>query len=116
LRALIEDDCLAGALLCKETRATDWLLDMIVRDGSAGDVRKWLFAPLAIPPAPGPARGRIVCKCFDVSENEICADLEAGLDFAQLKDKRKCCTSCGSCLSELNRMVATSQVMSTSQT
>ncbi|MBI5792465.1 MAG: molybdopterin-dependent oxidoreductase [Rhodocyclales bacterium] len=109
-RALIEDDRLAGALLCKETRATDWLLDLIVRGGSTAELRKWLFAPLAMPPAAGPARGRIVCNCFDVSENEIRADLAAGLDLATLKERRKCGTSCGSCLPELGRMAACGQV------
>lgn len=104
-RALIEEDRLAGALLCKETRATDWLLDLIVRGGSTAELRKWLFAPLATPPAAGPARGRIVCNCFDVSENEIRADLAAGLDLAALQANRKCGTNCDSCLPELRRMV-----------
>jgi assimilatory nitrate reductase catalytic subunit len=105
-RALIEDDCLAGALLCKETRAADWLLDLIARGGSASELRKWLFAPLSAPPAAVPARGRIVCNCFDVSENEIRADLAAGLDFAALQEKRKCGSNCGSCLPELRRLAA----------
>ena len=109
-RALIENDCLAGALLCKETRATDWLLDLIAGggkfSGSTAELRKWIFAPLATPPAAGPARGRIVCNCFDVSENEIRADLAAGLDLAALTEKRKCGSNCGSCLPELKRMVA----------
>ena len=104
-RALIEEDRLAGALLCKETRATDWLLDLVVRGGSTAELRKWLFAPLATPPAAGPARGRIVCNCFDVSENEIRADLAAGLDLAALQANRKCGTNCDSCLPELRRMV-----------
>ncbi|MCK9202515.1 MAG: molybdopterin-dependent oxidoreductase, partial [Gallionella sp.] len=103
-RALIEDDRLAGALLCKETRATDWLLDLITRGGSTAELRKWLFAPLATPPAAGPVRGRIVCNCFDVSESEIRADLAAGLGFTALQEKRKCGSNCGSCLPELRRM------------
>jgi assimilatory nitrate reductase catalytic subunit len=45
---------------------------------------------------------------FDVSENKIAADLAAdlaaGLDLAALQGKRKCGTSCGSCLPELRRM------------
>jgi assimilatory nitrate reductase catalytic subunit len=110
-RALIEDDRLAGALLCKETRATDWLLDLITRGGSTVDLRKWLFAPLATPPAAGPVRGRIVCNCFDVSENEIRADLAAGLDLAALQGKSKCGTNCGSCLSELRRLAAKAAVL-----
>jgi len=109
-RALIEDDRLAGALLCKETRAADWLLDLIARgdkfSGGTADLRKWLFAPLATPPAAGPARGRIVCNCFDVSENEIRADLAAGLDLAGLQAKTRCGSNCGSCLPELKRMAA----------
>ncbi|MDO8340947.1 MAG: molybdopterin dinucleotide binding domain-containing protein, partial [Candidatus Woesebacteria bacterium] len=105
-RALIADDRLAGALLCKETRATDWLLDLIARGGNTAELRKWLFAPLATPPAAGPARGRIVCNCFDVSENEIRADLAAGLDLAALQGKSKCGTNCGSCLPELKRLAA----------
>jgi assimilatory nitrate reductase catalytic subunit len=105
-RALIEDDRLVGALLCKETRATDWLLDLIARGGSTAELRKWLFAPLATPPAAGPARGRIVCNCFDVSENEIRADLAAGLDLTALQARNKCGTNCGSCLPELKRLAA----------
>jgi assimilatory nitrate reductase catalytic subunit len=112
-RALIEDDCLAGALLCNETRATDWLLDLVARGGSTADLRKWLFAPLAAPPASGPARGRIVCNCFDVSENEIRADLAAGLDLAALTEKRKCGTNCGSCLPELKRLAAQTEASAT---
>jgi assimilatory nitrate reductase catalytic subunit len=103
-RALIEDDRLAGALLCKEIRATDWLLDLIARGGSTAELRKWLFAPLATAPAAGPARGRIVCNCFDVSENEIRAGLAGGLDLAELQAKSKCGTNCGSCLPELKRL------------
>ncbi len=103
-RALIEDDRLVGALLCKETRATDWLLDLMVRGGSTAELRKWLFAPLATPPTAGPARGRIVCNCFDVSEHEIRADFEASLDINSLQEARSCGTSCGSCIPELRRL------------
>ena len=110
-RALIEDDRLAGALLCKETLAADWLLDLIARGGSTAELRKWLFAPLATPPAAGPARGRIVCNCFDVSENEIRAELEAGLDLAALQARSKCGSNCGSCLPELRRMAAKAAVL-----
>ncbi len=107
-RALIEGDRLAGALLCNETRATEWLTDLITRGGSAQELRKWIFAPLAAPPSSGPARGRIICNCFDVSEAEIKADIAAGMNLPALQEKRQCGTSCGSCLPELRRMLATS--------
>lgn len=103
-RALIEDDRLVGALLCKETRATDWLLDLATQGGSTQALRKWIFAPLAAPPAAGPARGRIVCNCHDVSEAELRTDFSAGLDLDAVTGKRKCGTSCGSCLPEIKRM------------
>ncbi|HCI14606.1 MAG TPA: nitrate reductase [Gallionellaceae bacterium] len=103
-RALIRDGRLVGALLCHETRSADWLVDIMVRGSDTGALRKWLLAPLSNPPSSAPARGRVVCNCFDVSENEIAADLAAGLDLAALQAKRKCGTSCGSCLPELRRM------------
>jgi assimilatory nitrate reductase catalytic subunit len=107
-RALIEGDRLVGALLCNETLATEWLIDLAANGGSTTDLRRWIFAPLAAPPSAAPARGRIVCNCFDVSENEIRADVAAGLDLAALTTKRKCGTSCGSCLPELRRLSARS--------
>jgi assimilatory nitrate reductase catalytic subunit len=110
-RALIEDERLTGALLCKETRATDWLLDLAANGGSTIELRKWIFAPLAAPPSAAPARGRIVCNCFDVSEAEIRADVAAGLDLAALQEKRKCGSSCGSCLPELKRMTTAAEVL-----
>jgi assimilatory nitrate reductase catalytic subunit len=67
-------------------------------------VRRWLLAPLGMPPAGGNSRGRIVCNCFDVAEAEIVADYRAGCDLAALQEKRKCGTSCGSCLPELKRL------------
>ena len=109
-RALIEDDRLAGALLCKETRATDLIAGGGKFGASTAELRKCLFAPLPTRPAAGPARGRIVCNCFDVSENEIRADLAAGLDLAALQQKRQCGTNCGSCLPELRRMAAQTEL------
>jgi assimilatory nitrate reductase catalytic subunit len=106
-RALIERDRLIGALLCNETLATEWLIDLAANGGSTIELRKWIFAPLAAPPSAAPARGRIVCNCFDVSENEIRADYAAGLDLVALQEKRKCGTSCGSCLPELKRLAVT---------
>jgi assimilatory nitrate reductase catalytic subunit len=109
-RALIEGNRLAGALLCKETRATEWMLDLIVRGGGTSELRKWLFAPLATAPASGPARGRIVCNCFDVSEHEIRADFQAGHDLISLQKERRCGTSCGSCIPELHRLARAASV------
>ncbi|MDP2808990.1 MAG: molybdopterin-dependent oxidoreductase [Rhodocyclaceae bacterium] len=103
-RALIENDALVAVRLAGETAATGWLKDMMIAGAPLDPVRRWLLAPLAEPPVGGHARGRIVCNCFDVSEDEIAVDTRAGLDLATLQAKRKCGTACGSCLPEVRRL------------
>jgi assimilatory nitrate reductase catalytic subunit len=103
-RALIADGRLVAVRLAGETAAAGWLKDMMTGNAPLEPVRRWLLAPLGMPPAGGNARGRIVCNCFDVAEAEIVADYRAGCDLAALQEKRKCGTSCGSCLPELKRL------------
>jgi assimilatory nitrate reductase catalytic subunit len=76
-------------------------------------VRRALLAPDPAPPsAPGPARGRQVCNCFDIDEARIravlarCGGERAGR-LAALQAELRCGTQCGSCLPELRRLVAT---------
>jgi assimilatory nitrate reductase catalytic subunit len=66
----------------------------------------WRFAlaPLSTPPLARATRGRIVCNCLDVSENEIAAKLAQGASMADVQATLKCGTSCGSCLPELKRL------------
>lgn len=104
-RALIEDDVLTGVRLAGEAAACDWLIDLMARAASAQEVRPWLLAPLIQPPMAGKPRGRVICNCFDVAENEIAIDIAAGLALSALQDKHKCGTSCGSCLPELQHML-----------
>jgi assimilatory nitrate reductase catalytic subunit len=109
-RAILEDGKLSAVRLAGEIRAADWLRDLMISGTSvqtaAPDLRRWLLAPIAQPPAGSKARGRVICNCLDVSEDEIIADLNAGLDLPALQEKRKCGMSCGSCLPELKRLVA----------
>ncbi|HJW03378.1 MAG TPA: molybdopterin-dependent oxidoreductase [Azospira sp.] len=106
-RALIRDDILVGLRLTGETAAAEWLRDVMVERMPTAELRRWVFAPLAQPPAAAHSRGRIVCNCLNVSENDIAAALAGGADFATLQEKLKCGTSCGSCVPEIKRMVAT---------
>jgi assimilatory nitrate reductase catalytic subunit len=103
-RALIADGSLVAARLAGETAAAGWLKEAMAGSTPLEPVRRWLLAPLGMPPAGGGSRGRIVCNCFDVSEAEILGDYRAGLDLAALQQKRQCGTSCGSCLPELRRL------------
>ncbi|MDO8788185.1 MAG: molybdopterin-dependent oxidoreductase [Sulfuritalea sp.] len=97
-------DRLQGLLLAGETAAADWLRDLMVSARPLGDLRRWLFAPAAKPPAGLAPAGRTVCNCFGVTDTEIKALLGQGLDLAGVQAQLKCGSSCGSCLPELRRM------------
>ena len=105
-RVLVQDGVVIGARLTGETAARDWLKDLMARGAAADAVRAWTLAPLSSPPTGSKKRGRIVCNCFDVSEQEIQAELAQGADLAALQSKLKCGTECGSCLPELKRLCA----------
>ena len=105
-RALMEEGRLLGVRLTGETVARDWLKEIIAQGTDAQSMRPWLFAPLSSPPAGQIQRGRIVCNCLDVSEQEIMTEFRNGQDLAAIQAKLKCGTECGSCLPELKRLVA----------
>ena len=106
-RALIADDRLLGVRLAGETRAADWLKEVMTVGEIAPELRRWLLAPVTQPPAGSKSRGRIICNCHDVAESEVVNDLAAGCSLGEVQDKRKCGTSCGSCVPELKRLAAT---------
>ena len=105
-RALMEEGRLLGVRLTGETVARDWLKETIAQGIDAQSLRPWLFAPLSAPPAGQSQRGRIVCNCMDVSEQEIMAEFRSGLDLSAIQTKLKCGKECGSCVPELKRLVA----------
>ncbi|TVT75155.1 MAG: molybdopterin-dependent oxidoreductase [Denitromonas halophila] len=107
-RARVDDDILNAVRLSGETRAAEWLTELMVRGEPAAPVRPWLLAPLTQPPAGQPARGKVVCNCFDVSEEAIVTAFHAGESLEQLQTRTRCGTNCGSCLPELKRLAARS--------
>ncbi len=105
-RAIVEDGRLTGILLAGEDAATGWLRAAL-RDGVAiDDLRRWIFAPRATPPIAAATPRRVVCNCFDVSADAIEAEIKSGQTLPAIQEKLKCGTSCGSCLTEVRRMVA----------
>lgn len=51
-------------------------------------------------------RGAIVCACFQVGVNEIATAIAAGsCDVAAIGDALKAGTNCGSCRSDIRRMI-----------
>ncbi len=106
-KALIEGGRLAGLRLTGEIAAGSWLRDTMIEGVPADELRRWIFAPLAAPPAAARARGRILCNCLDVAEQEIATAIAAGATLELLQTKLKCGTACGSCVPALKRMLAT---------
>ena len=104
-RVMVEDGRVTGVRLTGETAARDWLKEIMAQRASADAVRRWVLAPVSAPPAGSAAgsRGRIVCNCLDVSENEILAEVGRGADLPALQDKLKCGTNCGSCVPPAQR-------------
>jgi len=95
---------IAAIRLAGETRAGAWLREAMVRSAADASLRRLSLAPLDRLPAAGPVRGRVVCNCFDVSEDEIARELAAARPLGEVQTRLKCGTECGSCLPELRRI------------
>ncbi|WP_332673765.1 nitrate reductase [Aromatoleum sp.] len=105
-RARIENGFLVGLRLTGETAAAAWLRDVLVERQPAADLRRWILAPIASPPAAAKSRGRIICNCLDVSERDIESAVAGGAGFDALQAKLGCGTGCGACVPEIRRLVA----------
>lgn len=95
-----------GVRLVGETLATDWLKEVMSSGEFTVELRRWALAPLSTPPAGQRSRGKIICNCLDVAENDIVETIQLGADLITLQNKLKCGTECGSCVPELKRLVA----------
>jgi len=104
--ARIDAGRMTGLCLTGETAASEWLKGMMLGGASMEAVRPWVLAPVSSPPKGSADRGRIVCNCFDVALSEIESDAAKGLSLEQIQATRKCGTSCGSCLPEVKRIIA----------
>ncbi len=94
-----------GVRLVGETLATDWLKEMMTSGEFTAELRRWALAPLGTPPTGQRSRGKIICNCLDVAENDIIETIQLGADLITLQNKLKCGTECGSCVPELKRLV-----------
>lgn len=104
-RILVEDNQVTGVRLTGETIATGWLKEVMSSGSFTEELRRWALAPLQQPPTGQTGRGKIVCNCLDVAENDIIATCQTGAGLESLKEALKCGTECGSCIPELKRLV-----------
>ena len=111
-RVRIEDGRITALRLAGETMARDWLKSLWQEGKADAELRRWLLAPRSTPPgsAADQQLQKTLCNCLNVSEQAICAGIARGLDLDGLKNELKCGTSCGSCVPEIKRLLATQPV------
>jgi assimilatory nitrate reductase catalytic subunit len=102
-KALLAGEQVSSVRLAGETVAFAWLRDWMVADQPATAIRRYLLAPLDQLPE-GRRRGRMVCTCLGVAEEEIRAVLAQAPGLTQLQAQLKCGTECGACLPELRQL------------
>lgn len=108
-RILVENGSVTGVRLTGEILATNWLKDVMTtgqfKDEAAYKLfSRWALAPLPAPPTGQHSRGKVICNCLDVAENDIIETIQSGADLITLQNKLKCGTECGSCVPELKRL------------
>ena len=104
-KAWTSDGALLGVRLAGEALAQSWLKSVMAEGGLDAGLLRLALAPTASAPVALPARN-IVCKCADVSDQQIRSAVEAGAGLEQLRDGLKCGSFCGGCLPDLKRLVA----------
>jgi len=90
-------------------RAAEWLRDWLVAGHPVADIRRMLLSPSDRAPSGFVSAGRVVCQCWNVSEQQITSALEAasgdaGARLAVVQAGLKCGTQCGSCTPELRSL------------
>ena len=111
-RIRIQNGRLQAVVLVGDCAAEPWLKDYMESLQSVEQLGRLLLMPTSKPPSGFKSRGRIICNCLNVSQNEISEALSTLVHEASerrlplLQQKLHCGTSCGSCLPELKRMSA----------
>ena len=102
---------LVGFLLAGDISAQSWITTLLKESLPAHSYGRALLIPGATPPLPVLSRGQQVCACFNVTDLAIEEHLARSTAapaqrLASLQDSLKCGTNCGSCLPQLQRMLA----------
>jgi assimilatory nitrate reductase catalytic subunit len=104
-RILVDGLRVIGVRLIGEILATEWLKEVMTSGQLTDELRRWALAPFSAPPTGQRSRGKIVCNCLNVAENDIIEIISLGGNLPALQAKLKCGTQCGSCVPELKRLV-----------
>jgi assimilatory nitrate reductase catalytic subunit len=103
---------LQGFILAGDTSAQAWIKTLLQDQLDASAYGRLLLSPGAKAPVAIQSKGNQVCACFNVTEQEITAQLQEGqgnetVRLAQLQAALKCGTNCGSCMPQLKKLVRT---------
>jgi assimilatory nitrate reductase catalytic subunit len=99
-RILRHNDTIKAFLLAGDTRAHESLLQWADTGLAPENISHVLLGRVQ-----AVTRARIVCTCESVSDQAIEQAIAQGDTLAQLKDKLKCGTSCGSCLPQIKQLI-----------
>ncbi|MEO8101820.1 MAG: molybdopterin-dependent oxidoreductase, partial [Betaproteobacteria bacterium] len=113
-RMRIDADMLRAVRLSGEPGAIEsgeWLREWLVAERPVAEIRRLLLSPATHAPTGFVLSGKVVCQCFNVSEDSITAALEdisgePRARFTALQEQLKCGSNCGSCMPDLRRLVA----------
>ncbi len=105
-----QDATLQAFLLAGDGSAQKWVSELLVSAQPAQRYGRALLVPGSKPPVDMPPAGKVVCTCFNVTDQAINAHLSncSGNDqerLASLQGALSCGTNCGSCVPQLQRMV-----------
>lgn len=111
-RLRVEDGKLHAVSLAGDVSAAGWLREMLESGQAISALGRLLLLPGRTAPAGLKPRGKTICNCLGVTENQIASCLAGAADMPvqarvqHLQAALKCGTSCGSCVPELHRMAA----------
>jgi assimilatory nitrate reductase catalytic subunit len=110
-RLSIEQGVLRFVMLAGDAAPEQWLREFLENATSVTALGRALLMPSVHAPQGFVSRGRTICNCFGVSEQQIQAVIVHGSKSAQerlqmVQQALSCGTSCGSCLPELRRLTA----------
>ncbi len=103
-KAIAHSGRLHGVRLAGEALAQAWLKQAMAEDELDAKLIRFALAPSAKAPIAAAPRN-IICKCADISDEQIREAVEAGANLEAVQNQLKCGTFCGGCLPEVKRLV-----------
>jgi len=115
-RLRLAADCIKAFSLAGDVAAAGWLREYVEGGVTISTLGRLLLLPSRMPPKSLVRKGRTVCACIGVQENDIVEKVQKstkpGVDAVldELKAGLRCGTGCGSCVPELKRLIAANAV------